>query len=311
MKEKFNFSLVVDSLSNYTNELNTDLVYKAIAGARTMQYVSMQAGIKYSEALNYLESDVVFQSGNVFGWTPSGTTTFTQKEIQVCDIKIQETLNPQVLEKKWAGQFMPAGHPEALPFEQAFVDEKIREINKKLELLVWQGNPTGATGFLQVCRGFEDRIKYDSAVIRPIAVSATTWNSAANILASVDSIVSALPSDILAESDLVMFVDYATFRTYVQALINANRPSVLTSTDPTSFEMFIPGFNVRMVATAGISAGKFVSTNASNLVIGADLMSEQEKVQFFYSRDNDEVRFRANFKIGTQYKFSQYIVSNI
>lgn len=310
MKKNFKFSFDLNSLGNYVDQLNTEIILKSITGARTMEYVEMQPGIKYAEALNYLASDVKFQSGSC-GWTPSGTTAMTQKEIQVCNLKIQEALCPDELEKKWAGMFMRAGHPTELPFEQVFVDEKIREINKQLELLVWRGDVTGGTENLAVCRGFEDRIKYDTSVVRPIAVSATTWNSAANILASVDAIVAAIPSEILAEDDLVMFVDYATFRNYRQALINANRPSVVTSTEATNYEMFIPGFNVRMVATAGISAGKYALSKASNFVVGTDLMNEQEQVEFFYSRDNREIRFHANFKIGTQYKFGQYIVSNI
>jgi hypothetical protein len=46
------------------------------------------------------------------------------------------------------------------------------------------------------------------------------------------------------------------------------------------------------------------------MVVGVDLMSDEERLDIFYSRDNDEVRVRANFKIGAQIAFPENFVTN-
>jgi hypothetical protein len=47
---------------------------------------------------------------------------------------------------------------------------------------------------------------------------------------------------------------------------------------------------------------------ASNLIWVTDLVSEEDKIQLWYSQDNQEVRFVANGKLGASYYFGDYIV---
>jgi len=51
-------------------------------------------------------------------------------------------------------------------------------------------------------------------------------------------------------------------------------------------------------------------TYGANLVVGTDLLNEEEKFDIFYSRDNDEVRVNIQWKIGTQIYFPEYVVVN-
>jgi hypothetical protein len=46
----------------------------------------------------------------------------------------------------------------------------------------------------------------------------------------------------------------------------------------------------------------------SNLFVGTDLANEEEEYRFWYSQDNDEVRFRATMKYGVQFAFADQIV---
>jgi hypothetical protein len=46
----------------------------------------------------------------------------------------------------------------------------------------------------------------------------------------------------------------------------------------------------------------------SNMFVGTDLANEEEELKFWYSEDNDEVRFRASFKYGVQIAFPDQLV---
>ena len=49
----------------------------------------------------------------------------------------------------------------------------------------------------------------------------------------------------------------------------------------------------------------------SNFFVGTDLANEEEEYRFWYSQDNDEVRFRVTCKYGVQVAFPDQIVEFI
>ena len=101
----------VSALNNYTNEQSTDLLVKALFSSKTAATMyaanQVQVGVKSSASLNILASTVFFQADGC-GYNPSGTTTFTQRNITVGAVKVEETLCPKTLEAKWMQtQIMP------------------------------------------------------------------------------------------------------------------------------------------------------------------------------------------------------------
>jgi hypothetical protein len=44
------------------------------------------------------------------------------------------------------------------------------------------------------------------------------------------------------------------------------------------------------------------------MFVGTDLANEEEEYRFWYSQDNDEVRFRATMKYGVQIAFPDQLV---
>ena len=88
-KEEFSYS--VGSIGGYVDQVGGELLSKALIGATTPKYVNVRLGIKGTQALNLLNSTAEFQSG-VCGWSPSGTTTFTQTNITTCPERYNEAL---------------------------------------------------------------------------------------------------------------------------------------------------------------------------------------------------------------------------
>jgi hypothetical protein len=105
----------------------------------------------------------------------------------------------------------------------------------------------------------------------------------------------------MSREDLIVFMSYANFRFYVQALTRANFfANYIGSTDVTGMmEATQPNTNVKVVPTIGLNGSNQVVIGPREyMVFGVDLMSDSEKLKIWYSVDFDELRFRANFNYG-------------
>jgi hypothetical protein len=91
--KKENFSYDVATIGSYVDQVGGELLAKALIGATTPKYVNVRLGIKGTQALNLLNSNIVFQAGEC-GWDPptGTTTTFTQRSITTCAEKYNEAL---------------------------------------------------------------------------------------------------------------------------------------------------------------------------------------------------------------------------
>lgn len=303
----------VSALSNYTNEQSTELVVKSLFGSKTASVLQaagqVQVGVKSAEALNILSSDVFFQSDSC-GYNASGNTTFTQRVITVGAIKVEETLCPKTLEAKWMQTQIAPGSPEAVPFEEQIGNEKASRIAKLLEVAMWQGDTATSNTNPNTNRfdGFTKIIDAASASTIAGNTSSATAITVANIEGLVDDMYNVIPADIAEAEDLVLFVGIDTFKKYTTALRNSNLFHY--AADAEGMEIVIPATNVRMIAVGGLSGtNRMFLSRLSNMFVGTDLANEEEDFRFWYSLDNNEVRFRATMKYGVQISFPDQLIS--
>ena len=303
----------VTGLTNYTNEQSTELVVKSLFGGKTAALLQaagqVQVGVKSAEALNILDSDVYFQADGC-GYTASGNTTFSQRTITVGKIKVEETLCPKTLEAKWMQTQISAGSPEAVPFEEQIGNEKSSKIAKLLEVAMWQGD-TATSNTNPNTNKFDGFVKIigDATAVAGNTSSATAITTS-NIDDLVDDMYAATPADIADADDLVLFVGIDTFKKYTTALRNNNLFHY--AADSEGMEIMIPATNVKMVGVGGLNGtDKMYLGRISNFFVGTDLANEEEEYKFWYSNDNDEVRFRATMKYGCQVAFPDQIVEFI
>jgi hypothetical protein len=302
----------VTGLTNYTNEQSTELVIKSLFGSKTAAVLQaagqVQVGVKSAEALNILSSDVFFQADGC-GYTASGNTTFSQRVITVGKIKVEETLCPKTLEAKWMQTQIAPGSPEAVPFEEQIGSEKASRIAKLLEVSMWQGDTATSNTNPNTNRfdGFNKIIDAASASTVAGNTSSATAITVANIEGLVDDMYNVIPADIAEAEDLVLFVGIDTFKKYTTALRNSNLFHY--AADSEGMEILIPATNVRMIAVGGLSGtNRMFLARLSNMFVGTDLANEEEEYRFWYSQDNDEVRFRATMKYGVQIAFPDQLV---
>jgi hypothetical protein len=302
----------VAPLTTYTEQQRLPLITKAVFSARSAALFTKQVGIKSSAALNLMDTDANIQSGTVCGWSATGNTTFTQRNITVGAMKIQEALCPRALEQYWMQSQLTAGSTyDGVPFEQAFSEQKALRIAEALETAIWQGNAyfSGVNQLLNAASGSTVLANASSTTWNP--VSASVGITTSNVISIFDKVYNDIPQAILTRNDLVIFCGWNNFRTLIGAF-KANTGVMYNQVDLQGLadgDIVYPGTNVRVVAVPGLtSTNRIVCTYLGNLFYGTDLLSDEEQFELYFSRDNDEVRFQASFKAATQFAYPDHMV---
>jgi hypothetical protein len=303
-------SLNVDGLLAYTDEQKMPLIKKSVLGGRTLQFITIQADIKSSAAINILDSTLSLQAGGC-GFTDAGSTILTQRDLSVCPLKVNESICLDTLEQYWVQSQMQAGsYNEAIPFEQMYAEQKAELIAASIEDNIWKGNSPAFTAFT-ACDGFINLFENTAASGSTINgnTGSVTALTAGNIIAVVDAMVSSVATDIIDAEDLILFMGYDSYRLWATALRNANLFHYTGAENQVDgFSQVVPGTNVRVVATRGLNnTNRMYLSRAANFYFGTDLLNDYENFSIFYSMDNQEVRFVAKFKIGTQVAFPGFV----
>lgn len=302
----------VSPLTTYTEQQRLPLITKAVFAARSASLFTKQVGIKSAAALNLMDTDANIASGTGCGWTPTGNTSFTQRNITVGVMKIQEALCPRSLEQYWMQSQLTAGSQyDGVPFEQAFSEQKALRIAEALETAIWQGNAyfSGVNQLLNAASGSTVLANASSTTWNP--VSASVGITTSNVISIFDKVYNDIPQAILTKTDLVIFCGWNNFRTLIGAFkaqtgVMYNQVDLQGMADG---DIVYPGTNVRVIAVPGLTnTNRIVCTYLGNLFYGTDLLSDEENFQMWYSQDNDEVRFQAAFKAGVQFAYPDLMV---
>ena len=283
----------VSTLNDFVNEQNLPLLKKAVLSTPTQGLINVMTGVKHSTALNIFGSTPVIQDGSSCTWNPTGSTTFSQRVLTVAQLKVEMSFCPADLEKKWMNyQVRTSALENPLPFEQEIATEIAEKVAVENEKAIWQST-TGAT------TQFVGLLAHVVADATPVVVTGITGVS--NI---VNKMYLAIPVEILDKA--VMFVGYDFYRAYVMALTSANLYHYNPKDDANGF--MIPGTNTKIVPISGLnSQNKVIVADPMNLYFGVDFTSDAESFDMFYSKDNDEYRFRLKYSLGTQIAFPDQV----
>lgn len=305
--KKHNFSFDLSGLNTYTDEVGGLLLSESIVKAKTPSLVYIQAGVKGTQAINLLSSSISIGDGGC-GWDSTSNqsgTTFTQRNLATKLYKYQETLCPTSLRDYWAGMFLnnPASNEE-LPFEEQIAALKVKEIQKFVEDKVWLAT-VAADGF----DGFYTTISTGTTGVNAVVGATTPANN--TMLTCVDEVISACPDAIREDDDLIVFMSPQNYNNYVVNLRTANYFHFDPSTAGEEFITFHPATKIRVVGVPGLSGkNTIVLGKSSEMVIGVGLMDDTERLDMWYSRDNDEVRLQGQFNLASNIAFPENFVTN-
>ena len=311
-------TLNLANLTKYTDELSGILLKEAVLVGTTFDYISIQTGVKYADSINIFTNSLTAAAGGCGTISPAGSTTLTQRDIQVCPIKVEESICVDEFEQYWIGQLAREGSynefaPEA--FNQLYLSNKVEKIGQLVEDLFWKGSvdSTYGGGNLALCNGMLHILENTSATSS--VITGVTYSGAltlANAIDAVDSMIALIPNDVLEANDLTLFMSHANFRTLMRALRNANYFVAYDGQQHTWVLENYTNTNVRVVATRGLNGrNEMVLTPASNLYFGTDSFGEARNgdgFQFWYDIRDNITYFRAKLKVGAQVAFPQYVV---
>jgi len=311
-KMKFNYDLA--GLSNYVDQLSSDIISEAVLTPVTMKYVNVIPGIKGTQNVNLLAETLSVQTGTTCGWNDAGDVTFTVAPLTVQSLKVNQSLCLQELNTLWLGQYLNAGsYNETAPFEQAIVDLQTKQIKRYNEDLIWNASSGSSafSGFIELLNNTAGVVALTGQTALCSVTGTGVQDKAYAVLAQVDNIIDALDRNIYDRDDIVIFMSQSQFKCYLTAIRNVNNFHFTEPTLGQVFETFHPQTKYKVVGVPGLNGSDLIAAGPQQyFMVGVDLMSDEDSFRSWWSMDFQEVRIAVNWKIGTQIAFPQFFVTN-
>lgn len=287
----------ISNLTNYVDEQRLPLIRKAVLGARTIPYLTLQTGVVGTTALNLLETSVSFGDGGTCGWNEAGESKISQRKIEPAIIKVNMAFCDKKMAKTFAQhEVRVAAGQSKLPFEEAFVADVIDSIAVELDKMIWQGGEIGGVTY----KGF----------LTLAETGYTTATKGATIYASTRNVYNAIPAASLETSAIFMGVD--KFRELAGELTEKNLYHYDPKVDE-AFKMVLPGTTTEVIGVPGLNGiNKIVALNLPHSVYGTDMEGDEEVFDLWYSKDNQEFRLAVNFSEGVQVAYlNEMVICNL
>lgn len=283
-------------LPDYINEHRDELFVKSTLGAKTLDYVEIMPNVKYKDAFNYLDSEVVLQDGSECGWNPQGSDVFSQRYIETKAVEVEKEFCWKDFEKKYMNyQLLWEAGREKLPFEEKIAQSNMAAIQEAIEDLVWNGDAEiGINGFLADAE----------------AVSAATVNfeTGTTVSAKVDALVAALPIAMLKKG-VNIYMSYTDFRNYIQEQNGAccsNKPIVDAASESIKY---FGDSRITLVPVLGLEgADAMAASTADGLVYATDVEGSDRAYRMWFDEKEEKFMFRVLFRAGTGIKMIDEVV---
>ena len=309
-------SLNVSALTDFNNEIAGELLLKTVYAGSTMEYITIQEGVKYLEPINLFEVDLYMQNGTCVS-SASGSAQFTQRNIQVCPRTSFDALCLKDLDTKYLGisSLEPGSYNTTWKLAESYSTLLVNQFQKANDQFLW-GQVSGSSstyGGTCAVNGLKVVISGSTSGVEVPSGFTGSFDST-TALSRMDAAIAALNSDVADRDDLTFFMSVSNFRKYVAGIRAANNFYF----DPNSIEnrgnllqMNYPYQNIKVVGTVGLQGSdRIVLGPAKQIVAGTDLMSDFSEFQLWYDINSDTLRHRISTKLGVNIAFPEYWVSN-
>lgn len=284
----YNVNVASFKLSDYVEE-NKDIILKDIVFGgtygNTVPIMQKELGIKDTARIHPASISAVLKEVNgECGFNAEGDLDIKEVNIVTKQYKVNTEFCAEQLIGKFAEYQVRVGANEgALPFEAEIVEGLVKDINRQIEVGVWQQLGTASTS----------NFTYSE-------VGATT---------AYDKIMATyMKMDEKFLEDGIIFVSPSMFREYVKDLVEKNLYHY-NPADGALEEIFIPGASVKVRKAKGLSGNTTYGTSPKNMIYATDFMGNAEEVKVWFSDDNDTYRVKVRFNYGAAFIFPELVVS--
>ena len=311
-------SLNVSALADFNNQIAGELIIKMVYAGSTVEYVTIQEGVKYQEPINLFEVSLYMQNGTCVS-SASGSATFTQRTIEVCPRTSFDALCLKDLDKKYLGisALAPGSYNETFALATQYSELLVNQFQKANDQFLWLQVSGSSSTYGGTCatNGLKVIISGStSGVVVPASVTGSAPTSA-TILTQMDTMIANSPSDVADREDLTFFMSVTNFRNYVAGLRAANNfwfdPMSITNRGGILEMMYPFQSNIKVVGTVGLQgSNRIVLGPAKQIVVGTDLLSDFTEFQLWYDINTDTLRHRISTKLGVNIEYPEFWVSN-
>lgn len=307
MKKLQKFAGEQPSISTtYAGEFAGAYIAAALLSAKTLdnKYVTIHPNVKYREVIQRIAVANIVNDASC-DFTTSGSVALTEAILQPKELQVNLQLCKQNFVQSW--EALQLGYSAFDEIPKSFTDFLVSYVGgivaQNTEISIWQGNNSTNGQF----GGFELALSASVAAgggALPARVNGSGSAiisgsvSAANVLATLNSVVETIPNTVYGKEDLLLYVSTNVGKAYQQALaggaVGANGWNNQMNVGDKPFN-----FNgIEIVLCPGMSDNKIVAAQKSNLHFGTGLLSDYNEVRVLDMADLDGSQ---NFRIVMRY----------
>lgn len=311
------FAYDTTGLPAVVNDQSLDLLIRSFFEGKTGAKFAKQTGIKSTDDLHYLQTELFYQADSGCAFTASGNVTFSKRTITVGKIKVQQEFCAKQLEGFWTERALkPGSKYDYIAFETEFTEYLVGLLTEAKETALWQSQIGGSGGAnLTQFDGFNKIIADASATTingNPTGITTGTGITTANVIGIFDGMWAVLPSKIKSKEDLEFMCGSDTFDKLITALKNANLffYDGVNGSAYQSGSLILPGTGIKVERYYGLDGTNRIHLGrTSNFVIGTDLESDEDMFEIRENPISLTMMLDIHFKLGCQVKFPNEIVT--
>ena len=288
-------------LKNYLEINGTEVLTKALFNSESAKYFQIQTGVTAETPIIRLDSSITLADASTCGFEATGSDTFSNRLLSPKFLKVNKEFCPKTLLKTWAHSDVRMNAlGQELPFEELLINNNINELAKVNERLIWEGDTTSGSGNMLLMDGIVTIAKKDENTVKQEKGTDTIWQR-------VQKIWLALPAEIADKATI--FMSIANYKALIVELMNANMYHVFETYDGT-YEMTMPGANVKIKGVSGITSDVILATPEDNLYLGVDGESDDEVCDLYFDKSSRTFKFCIEYAYCVNYCFSEFVILN-
>ncbi|WP_029902295.1 hypothetical protein [Prevotella sp. 10(H)] len=291
----------------YQPSSNMDWFTKAVFGGKLIEKgkITPIIGVKESTQLNLIDlaGNILQADSRDCAWDPKQIAKLSEKELKVKTYKINLEQCLDDLERKRTIWMMgPGAKNQELPdsLEEATMALLANELSGEIEAKIFNGDSAANSN------DFDGVIKVLTDSAEAVKLAGVTLTKD-NVLDEISKAFAALPEDVAAagleKESLNIYVSYATLLKVKIALGGVFGANVVVNPNFIVENDVVKYLGAEIVPVKGIGDNNMVVAEASNFLLGTDLLSDLEEIrlgQFAAPQDNKifiDGRLRLGFAI--------------
>tara|TARA_R110002096_G_scaffold8986_1_gene36266 strand:- start:17199 stop:18116 length:918 start_codon:yes stop_codon:yes gene_type:complete len=267
--------------------------------------ITVKPNIKFKQVMKKVAMSDLIKDGTC-DFTPTATVDITENFLEPKEFQVNYTLCKQDFRSDWDAISMGLSAHDNLPPDLAsfIIAKTAAEVATANETILWQG----ADGVEGEYDGFEALFAADGTVIDVVGTAADS----ATVQAEMRKVLNAIPQTIYGKEDLKLFVASDVYRAYVSSLALAGNGNGFEQRGSNQGFSNLQFEGIALFMCNGMSAGKMIAAQSSNLYFGTGLMNDTNEVKVLDMSELDgsqNVRFIMRYTATVGFAYGAEIVS--